>query len=252
MTKRRKTDDDQTAAPPKKKYNTKKSIAAAEAAAAAAAAEQARAQAQREETAASTPGSYKHTGGAGDEGDGDAYEDDDDDDGEEFGGVTSQDAHASSEAQDREKLRLLLANFSESQMSRYEAFRRANLNRTGIKKLANAVLNQSITANVAVTLSGLAKVFVGELVEKAREVEQRMDREFLKQQKEAATKKRKQEGDGDAGIEDVEEEQQPPPLLALRPEHMREAWRLYRKEMGTVPNAQWRRQGGEGDGRMFR
>lgn len=182
---------------------------------------------------------------ANDEGDGDAYEEDDDDEGEEFGGVTSQDHNINNDTQDRERLKLLLAKLSEEQMNRYEAFRRANLNRTGIKKLANAVLNQSITANVAVTLSGLAKVFVGELVEKAREVEQQMDREFLAQ----ATKKRKLE-DGTEEIGGEEETQ--PPLLALRPEHMREAWRLYRKEMGTVPNAHWRRQGGEGDGRFFR
>ena len=60
-----------------------------------------------------------------------------------------------------------------------------------------------------------------------------MDREFIE--------KYKKEHDGND-----------PPLLPIRPEHLREAWRLYRKEMGTVPAAQWRRQGGEGDGRMFR
>lgn len=211
------------------------------------------ASAHREDSlAASTPGPYKNQpAGApaanNEDGDGEADDDDEDDDGEEFGGVTSQDPNTSSETQDRERLRLLLANFSEDQMSRYEAFRRANLNRTGIKKLANAVLNQSITGNVAVTLSGLAKVFVGELVEKAREVERQMDREFLEQ----AVKKRKLEDGTELPVEEGAEERQPP-LLAIRPEHMREAWRLYRKEMGTVPNAHWRRQGGEGDGRFFR
>lgn len=204
--------------------------------------------AQRDEPV-SSPAPYKNGAHAAiptnDDGDGEAYEEEDDDEGEEFGGVTSQDNNINNDTQDRERLKLLLAKLSEEQMNRYEAFRRANLNRTGIKKLANAVLNQSITANVAVTLSGLAKVFVGELVEKAREVEQQMDREFLAQ----ATKKRKLED----GAEEIEaEEEVQPPLLALRPEHMREAWRLYRKEMGTVPNAHWRRQGGEGDGRFFR
>lgn len=205
------------------------------------------------------PGSYKNGSAtininantnninANEDGDGEGYEEEDDDEGEEFGGVTSQDPNVSSEAQEREKLRLLLSHFSEDQMSRYEAFRRANLNRTGIKKLANAVLNQSITGNVAVTLSGLAKVFVGELVEKAREVEKQMDREFLAR----ASGKQRQEN-REPTVEGEDEVLLQPPLLALRPEHMREAWRLYRKEMGTVPSAHWRRQGGEGDGRLFR
>ncbi|KAF5094640.1 hypothetical protein D0Z00_003448 [Geotrichum galactomycetum] len=168
-----------------------------------------------------------------DDGEPDGEDEEDDDDGIGFGGVTAQDPSTKNEAQEREKLRLLLAHFSEDQMSRYEAFRRANLNRNAIKKLANSVLNQSISGNVAVALSGLAKVFVGELVEKAREVELQMDREFIE--------KYKKDNDGNE-----------PPLLPIRPEHLREAWRLYRKEMGTVPAAQWRRQGGEGDGRMFR
>ncbi|KAF5093690.1 hypothetical protein D0Z03_002315 [Geotrichum reessii] len=189
---------------------------------------------QRDDTPA-TPVSTTNapTAATNDDGEPDGEEEEDDDDGIGFGGVTAQDPSTKNEAQEREKLRLLLAHFSEDQMSRYEAFRRANLNRNAIKKLANSVLNQSISGNVAVTLSGLAKVFVGELVEKAREVEQQMDREFIENYK--------KENDG-----------KEPPLLPIRPEHLREAWRLYRKEMGTVPAAQWRRQGGEGDGRMFR
>lgn len=245
MTKRRKTDQEGYV----KKSSSKK---------------QGDAVAQREDSV-STPGPYKNgsttlpgssnnANNNNEDGDGEGYEEEEEDEGEEFGGVTSQDPNVSSEAQEREKLRLLLSNFSEDQMSRYEAFRRANLNRTGIKKLANAVLNQSITGNVAVTLSGLAKVFVGELVEKAREVEKQMDREFLAAQANSAKRKR-EDGSEETPVngEDEQTQQQPPPpLLALRPEHMREAWRLYRKEMGTVPAAHWRRQGGEGDGRFFR
>uniref|UniRef100_A0A060SYF6 Transcription initiation factor TFIID subunit 11 n=1 Tax=Blastobotrys adeninivorans TaxID=409370 RepID=A0A060SYF6_BLAAD len=127
---------------------------------------------------------------------------------------------------EREKMKLLLSNFNEEQMSRYEAFRRANINRSAVKKLANAVLGQSITGNVAVGLSGMSKVFVGEIVEKARDVQLRMDHVDT--------------------IDDYETER------PLRPEHLREAWRLYKLENRTVPRAHWRRQGGEGDGMMFR
>ncbi|CAN6597020.1 hypothetical protein TRVA0_001S03664 [Trichomonascus vanleenenianus] len=134
-----------------------------------------------------------------------------------------KDAAASKEsAVEKEKTKLLLAHFNGDQMSRYEAFRRANINRSGVKKLANSVLNQSITGNVAVALSGMSKVFVGEIVEKARVVQSRMDPEDHRE------------------------------LRPLKPEHFREAWRLFKIESGTVPAAHWRRQGGDGDGMMFR
>jgi transcription initiation factor TFIID subunit 11 len=129
---------------------------------------------------------------------------------------------------EREKMNLLLAHFNEEQMSRYEAFRRANINRNAIKKLANSVLNQSISPNVAVALSGLSKVFVGEMVEKAREVQLRMDPPKT--------------------FEEYEQRGRQP----LKPEHFREAWRMYKLETGTVSEAHWRRQGGDGDGLMFR
>ncbi|KAK9468512.1 hTAFII28-like protein conserved region-domain-containing protein [Lipomyces arxii] len=126
----------------------------------------------------------------------------------------------------QEDLRKLISSFTEDQMERYETFRRANVNRGGVKKLANAVLNQSIADNVAMAISGFSKVFLGEVVERALDVQQRMD--------------------------------PPDPLNPyavagpLQSEHIREAWRLYRQETGLVPAAHWRRQGGRGDGRMFR
>jgi transcription initiation factor TFIID subunit 11 len=90
-------------------------------------------------------------------------------------------------------------------MSRYEVFRRANLNKGGIKKvfnlysrltkISNQILNQSIPQNIAIVISGFAKVFVGEIVEKARE------------------------------IQDLQGDQGP-----LQPQHLREAWRLYKEK----------------------
>ncbi|ANB14010.1 Taf11p [Sugiyamaella lignohabitans] len=128
---------------------------------------------------------------------------------------------------EREKMNLLLANFNEDQMSRYEAFRRANINRNGVKKLANAILNQSITPNVAVALSGMSKVFVGEVVERARDIQLRMN--------------------PPQSFEEYENRGAVP----LKPEHLREAWRMMKLEAGTVPNAHWRRQG-NADGMFFR
>ncbi|KAK7203492.1 hTAFII28-like protein conserved region-domain-containing protein [Myxozyma melibiosi] len=124
-----------------------------------------------------------------------------------------------------EEIKSVISSFTDEQMDRYETFRRANINRGGVKKLANAVLNQSITNTVAVAISGFSKVFLGEVIERALDVQQRMD-----------------PGDG------VNPYAAQRPLLAV---HIREAWRLYRQETGMVPAAQWRREG-RGEGRMFR
>ena len=63
--------------------------------------------------------------------------------------------------------------------------------------MSNQILSQSIPQNIAIVISGFAKVFVGEIVESAREMQ------LLR---------------GDEG--------------PLAPEHLREAWRLY-KERGS-------------------
>ncbi|KAK9250072.1 hTAFII28-like protein conserved region-domain-containing protein [Lipomyces tetrasporus] len=126
----------------------------------------------------------------------------------------------------QEQVKLLIASFTDDQMERYETFRRANISRGGVKKLANAVLNQSIANNVAVAISGFSKVFLGEVIERALDVQRRMDPPYPLNP--YASQK---------------------PLL---PEHIREAWRLYKQETALVPAAHWRRAGGQGDGRMFR
>ncbi|KAK9496205.1 hTAFII28-like protein conserved region-domain-containing protein [Lipomyces doorenjongii] len=126
----------------------------------------------------------------------------------------------------QEQIKLLISSFTDDQMERYETFRRANISRGGVKKLANAVLNQSITNNVAVAISGFSKVFIGEVIERALDVQRRIDPQ-----------------------DPLNPYTPPTPLL---PEHIREAWRLYKQETALVPAAHWRRAGGQGDGRMFR
>jgi transcription initiation factor TFIID subunit 11 len=69
------------------------------------------------------------------------------------------------------RMRRLLESFDEQQMARYEVFRRVGLNKNAVKRLANHVLNQSVTQNVAVVIAGASKVFVGEIVERARAVQ---------------------------------------------------------------------------------
>lgn len=164
-----------------------------------------------------------------------------------------------------EQTRLLIENLSSEQFSRYEFLKRASVNRGQVKKLAYSVLNQSVSPNVAIILGGVGKLFVGEIVEKARDVKKRMDHAELlikigeKREMNRELKKliKEDEANNQPRIEHIKKELKRLDLRRvstngpLQPEHIREAWRLYQLESETVPNSQWRRQG-ERDGMMFR
>ena len=111
---------------------------------------------------------------------------------------------------------VLLDSFDSQQTQRYEAFRRANLNKAAVKKLANQVLSQSVTAGVGTAICGFSKVFTGEIVELA-----------LKVQKEWA--------DADVegeGVENIRKRTKSDGSLGpLLPDHLREAARRYRLEL---------------------
>ncbi|CCX32687.1 hTAFII28-like protein conserved region-domain-containing protein [Pyronema domesticum] len=97
--------------------------------------------------------------------------------------------------EEKKRMAILLEAFDADQNSRYESFRRANLNKAAVKKLANSVLSQSVTANVGTVICGFSKVFTGEIIELALQIQRQW---------------------GDEG-----------PLL---PDHLREAWRRYKIE----------------------
>lgn len=72
--------------------------------------------------------------------------------------------------QSQERMRQLLLHFNEDQLKRYETFRRIGLSRGPIKKLMQKVLDQPVHTNSVIVVCGIAKVFVGELVEEGRKV----------------------------------------------------------------------------------
>ncbi|KAJ1922574.1 transcription initiation factor TFIID subunit 11 [Tieghemiomyces parasiticus] len=107
----------------------------------------------------------------------------------------------------KEDLLVLMDNFSDPQQERYEAYRRSTLNKSVIKKLISSILNQSVSSELAFVVAGFGKVFIGEIVEKAREVQEQW---------------------GDEG--------------ALSPEHLREAYRRYQKDTGLIPATIYRKR----------
>ncbi|KAG5513721.1 hypothetical protein PMAC_000759 [Pneumocystis sp. 'macacae'] len=111
--------------------------------------------------------------------------------------------------EDEEKMRLkiLLDSFNEDQMRRYEIFRRANLDRSSFRRMVNSMLNQSITPNICIVISGFVKVFIGEIIEKARDIQQQW---------------------GHTG--------------PLAPDHLREAYRIYKRDTKRMPQSRTHRR----------
>lgn len=63
---------------------------------------------------------------------------------------------------------LLSMVMDEDQLDRHMASRRGALNKTSVRKLVNHVLSQSVSQHVAMVVSGVAKIFVGEIIEKGK------------------------------------------------------------------------------------
>ncbi|KAG6887752.1 hypothetical protein C0992_010853 [Termitomyces sp. T32_za158] len=90
-------------------------------------------------------------------------------------------------------------NLNPAQYDRFEAYRRHALPKAAVRKVIQQTLGQQVSQPVAQIVAGFAKVFVGEIVEKARAVQRRR---------------------GESG--------------PLSPDHLREAYRMYQEETGRV------------------
>ncbi|KAG0707203.1 TAFII28-domain-containing protein [Suillus ampliporus] len=111
-------------------------------------------------------------------------------------------AQLSWQSESKDNLKVLMDNFSPAQYERFEAYRRHALPKQAIRKVIQQTTGQQVSQPVAQIVAGVAKVFVGEIVEKARQVQSKRN---------------------DSG--------------PLTPDHLREAYRMYQAETGRVGSA---------------
>ncbi|EJD38350.1 TAFII28-domain-containing protein, partial [Auricularia subglabra TFB-10046 SS5] len=103
------------------------------------------------------------------------------------------------QSQSKADLKVLMDHFSPLQRERYESYRRSYFNKQAVRRLIHQSLGLTVSPQVAQVVAGFSKVFVGEIIEKARQVQTQ----------------RRETG-------------------PLSPDHLREAYRLYQDETGRV------------------
>jgi len=74
------------------------------------------------------------------------------------------------EYDERTRMLRIVNAFTEEQVDRYEIFRRSCFPRNQIKRLMQQVSGTIVNQQVCIAMAGVAKVFVGELVEEALKV----------------------------------------------------------------------------------
>mmetsp|Transcript_12435 Transcript_12435/g.23601 ORF Transcript_12435/g.23601 Transcript_12435/m.23601 type:complete len:207 (+) Transcript_12435:29-649(+) len=68
----------------------------------------------------------------------------------------------------RSRMKAILARLTPEQMERYECYRRSALQRASMKRLMQSMVTTTVTQPMTIVMSGIAKLFVGDIVEHAK------------------------------------------------------------------------------------
>nr|CAB3266788.1 transcription initiation factor TFIID subunit 11-like [Phallusia mammillata] len=85
-------------------------------------------------------------------------------------GLTAKKKKELLDAEERLRMHRLVTSFSDDQLNRYEMYRRSSFPKASIKRLMQNIAGCSVSQNVVIAMSGVAKVYVGEIMEQALDV----------------------------------------------------------------------------------
>lgn len=108
---------------------------------------------------------------------------------------------------------MLIQSFNPQQAERYDTWRRVRLKKETVRKITNQTLSQSVPASVVTTINGYTKIFIGEIIDRARDVQL----EWMVAEN---------PGQDVPLAEKIAERDRGP----LTPDHLREALRRYKKD----------------------
>lgn len=154
------------------------------------------------------------------------------------------------------KQQLLILNLPNDQMERYESFRRLRINKPGIKKLCNGVLGHSVHQSIVSSICGMAKMFVGDIITRGFEVQEREAKAKLNEDIEGKKMQKREilkslASGMEVEVDDTRLHYSGDDVQPLQPHQIREAWRLFKLENSVDYNCLWRSQG-DANGQMFR
>jgi transcription initiation factor TFIID subunit 11 len=211
---------------------------------------------------------------------------DDEDEGEEVAAILN-DEEIDQEKRADERQHQLMQTFDVDQAGRYEAWRRVKLNTGTLKKLVNQTVSQSVSASPLAALNHFTKYFIGEIVERARDVQveyaraydetREVERNWRREELRRLEERQKNGLEDDANRllardlvrlrREVDEYIPNPHRGGLLPDHLREALRRYRADgegggvgteglshglLGVVGSSVWRAGDGTVGKRLFR
>ncbi|EPY84255.1 transcription initiation factor TFIID subunit 11 isoform 1 [Camelus ferus] len=78
-----------------------------------------------------------------------------------------------------QKMQILVSSFSEEQLNRYEMYRRSAFPKAAIKRLIQSITGTSVSQNVVIAMSGISKVFVGEVVEEGESADELLSNQHI-------------------------------------------------------------------------